>query len=98
MLFLLTFFKENPTPKSSETSKLKAPKMELNQANGGQELIKSSQRAFMDIEESENPLLGNKKSLNSVIGYLEKMKEQVQGVKMPALLQRQLENVKANML
>ena len=36
--------------------------------------------------------------MSSVIGYLEKMKEQVKGVKMPALLQRQLENVKANML
>ena len=50
MLFLLSLFKENPTPKSSETTKLKAPKMELNQVSGGEELIKSSQRAFMELE------------------------------------------------
>lgn len=70
MLFLLSLFKENPTNKSTHSSKLKAPKMELNQVSHVEELIRSSQRAFTDFEESDGPLLGGKKTLSGVISYL----------------------------
>lgn len=51
----------------------------------------------MELEEQEQPLLGSKKSLGSILEYLEKMKEQVKGAQVPQMFRRQLESVKGNL-